>query len=665
MRRARHGEAYDVDVASDCTRLTLDTIALCTMDFRFNSFYDSNTMHPFVDSMLIALHEADVQSNIPEFIDSLRFRSHDKYKKHIKSMRDTADGIIKRRRAHPVNAPDLLNSMLMGRDPQTGQGMTDESIINNMVTFLVAGHETTSGLLSFVFYYLLKHPETLQRAQQEVDDVAGTSPLTVEHLAKLPYINAVMRETLRLQPTAPAFGVTAVKDDIIGGKYRVRADEVIFGNLIVVQSDESVYGADAGSFNPERMLEENFKRLPPGAWKPFGNGMRGCIGRPFAWQEALLVVAVVLQNFSLEAADPAYKLKIKETLTMKPDGFKMRAKLRHYTDATDLAVALQSGSGAVPASKKSSSAGSSLSNTAAAIANAKPIALYYGSNTGTCEVLARHLARDAAAKGFAADPIAPLDSATQKLPTDRPVVILTASYDGQPADNAVQFVKWLEALAAAPAGDTQEPLKGVSYAVFACGHRDWPLTLYRIPKLVDELLAKAGAHRLAELGTADSAVSDLVSDLDGWSQGLLWPALGHTSSGSESDDENSLIRSLLQVRVSRPRRLEMHDNLVEATVASSYALTRPEALVRKHHLEMTLPTGTRYEAGDHLIVLPTNPKANVKRALARFHLSWDSVISTAGDHKLPKQDAITVSELLSSYTELAQPATPKVSLLFI
>ena len=636
-------------MSSDCTRLTLDTIALCTMDFRFNSFYDNTTMHPFVDSMLIALHEADLQSNIPDIIDSLRVRSHKKYEKHVKSMREIAQGIIERRRAHPVDAPDLLNSMLNGKDPQTGHGMTDESIINNMVTFLIAGHDTTSGMLSFALCRMLTHPLTLEKAQREVDEVAGTKPLTNEHLAKLPYLNAILRETLRLHPTAPAFGVTTMKDDVIGGKYRVKAGEVIFAHLLATQTDESVYGADAETFRPERMLDENFNKLPKGAWKPFGNGMRGCIGRPFAWQEALLVLAMILQNFDLEMADRNYKLKIKETLTLKPDGFKMRAKLRHCTDATDLATVLQSDTSATTAPKKSPAA-----STNGLTTGAKPISLFYGSNTGTCEVLARHLARDATAKGFSADPIAPLDSATKNLPSDRPVVILTASYDGQPADNAGQFVRWLKSLDA-----EFQPLKGVSYAVFGCGHRDWPATLFRIPKLIDEILQKAGAKRLAEIGTADSAVSDLVSDLDDWSQRLLWPALGHSINNTE---EESLIQTLLQVNVSQPRRLETHENLVEATVTSSYTITLPDARVRKHHLELELPQGTRYEAGDHLVVLPTNPKATVKRALARFRLSWDSVVSTTGDHKLPKQDSITASELLSSYTELAQTATPKVSL---
>ena len=84
-----------------------------------------------------------------------------------------------------------LNAMLNGTDPKTGEKMSDDSVTDNMITFLVAGHETTSGLLSFVFYYLLRNPAAYQKAQQEVDNVIGKGPITIEHLSNIPYINAV------------------------------------------------------------------------------------------------------------------------------------------------------------------------------------------------------------------------------------------------------------------------------------------------------------------------------------------------------------------------------------------------------------------------------------------------------------------------------------------
>lgn len=99
----------------------------------------------------------------------------------------------------------------------------DDSIMDNMITFLVAGHETTSGMLSFVFYYLLKNARAYESAQKEVDQVIGRDPITVDHLSKLPYLNAVLRETLRLSPSAPATGIEAKEDTVLGGKYAIKA----------------------------------------------------------------------------------------------------------------------------------------------------------------------------------------------------------------------------------------------------------------------------------------------------------------------------------------------------------------------------------------------------------------------------------------------------------
>ena len=203
---ARVGEDQKISVTDDFTRLTLDSIALCVMDKRFNSFY-SEKMHPFVDAMVGFLSESGRRARRTR-IGALFSREVDRqYFEDIETMRTVAQGMVDHRRANPTDKKDLLNAMLFGKDPKTGEKMTDTSIINNIITFLIAGHETTSGMLSFVFYRLCKNPEAMQKAQQEIDTVVGKGPVTVKHMSKLPYIEAVMREALRLNPTAPAFSL--------------------------------------------------------------------------------------------------------------------------------------------------------------------------------------------------------------------------------------------------------------------------------------------------------------------------------------------------------------------------------------------------------------------------------------------------------------------------
>jgi len=135
------------------------------------------------------------------------------------------------------------------------------------------GHETTSGLLSFAFFNLLKNPTTYFKAREEVDRVLGTNKITVEHLKDLEYINAVLRETIRLHPTAPAISRSIREENkenpptLGNGEYVLKKEWSILALLPKIHKDPLVYGEDSHLFRPERMLDESFGSLPKGAWQ--------------------------------------------------------------------------------------------------------------------------------------------------------------------------------------------------------------------------------------------------------------------------------------------------------------------------------------------------------------------------------------------------------------
>ena len=139
-----------------------------------------------------------------------------------------------------------------------------------------AGHETTASLLSFLFYHLLRNPDTYEKAQAEVDAVVGRQKLTLDHISKLPYVTGVIRETLRINPTGSAFSLRAhptlnhENPVTLGGRYVFDRRFPIFVLTAAAHSDPEVWGSDASKFEPERMMGEAFEALPKNAWKVCG-----------------------------------------------------------------------------------------------------------------------------------------------------------------------------------------------------------------------------------------------------------------------------------------------------------------------------------------------------------------------------------------------------------
>ena len=147
LKWARYGPDTPIHVTDDFTRLALDTIALCSMGYRFNSYY-SETMHPFIEAMGEFLTESGRRTQrlpLPAFL----YHSQDqKYEADIQVLRETAKGVLEARKAGgTAGRKDLLSAMLNGVDTKTGEHMTDESIMDNLITYLIAGHETVSQVI--------------------------------------------------------------------------------------------------------------------------------------------------------------------------------------------------------------------------------------------------------------------------------------------------------------------------------------------------------------------------------------------------------------------------------------------------------------------------------------------------------------------------------------
>jgi len=644
MRWERYGEENLIDVADNMTRLTLDTIALCAFDYRFNSFYQDH-LHPFIDSMVGALAESGARARRLRFVGNMMWRTRHRYEDDVQRMHAIADTLIAERKQDPKGSDknDLLSRMLFGKDPKTGQGLSDENIRYQMVTFLIAGHETTSGLLSFALYYLLDNPEVLRQARAEVDEVLGHEIPTAQHLSQLHYVDQVLKETLRIWPTAPAIGLHPYEETVLGGRYRVRPEDNVMILLPNLHRDPEVWGQDAEAFRPERFAPGRVEAIPANAWKPFGNGQRACIGRPFAMQEATLVLASILQRFDILPADPNYTLRIKETLTLKPDGFHIRVRRRAD-------VVLRGATATAPAAP--AMAGQPEAARAGGEKGDTPLLVLYGSDSGSSEALAQRIHNEAASQGYRAR-LATLDEASGRLPREGAVVIVTASYEGQPTQNAKQFVAWAEGLEAGS-------LNGVRYTVFGCGNRDWNKTYQRVPTRIDQMLEAAGAERIKARGEADAS-GDFYGGFEAWYEGL-WQEMGRALGRKVKQDLRRL--EVERLEGVRPAVLKQREFQLGEVVENRELVDVESPLGKsKRHIEIRLPEGMDYRSGDYLAVLPVNPRENVERALRRFGFSADDSIvirpQEGGLNNLPGDQPISVSELLGQYVELAQPASRK------
>ncbi|KAJ1303518.1 hypothetical protein OPQ81_011703 [Rhizoctonia solani] len=644
LKWERFGPRHEIDPTEDFSKLAFDTIALCTFNYRLNSFY-SEGEPPFVKAMMDFLLECNMRSRRPAFMKKLPLKNNAKLKADIEVMNKLASQIVQERKRNPIEKNDLLNAMLNGRDPQTGQGLTDQNIQYQMLTFLVAGHETTSGMLSFAMMHILRHPKVYAKIREEVDKVIGKERIKFEHLSKLTYINAVLRESLRLTPSIGEFIVACDEDQVIGnGKYLIKKGAVVVVMVHTIGRDPAVWGDDAEEFKPERMLDGKFEALPPKAWVPFGSGARACIGRPFSWQEALIALATIFQKFDFVPVDPAYTLQMKQTITLKPKGFRFRATPRKGAPSFSVIAPYNA------------SVGESVSTTVVAnrdINNGVPLYVFYGSNSGSCEGFAQTIASKAAGKGFHAK-IDILDSATNNLPADGPVVIITASFEGQPADNASHFVE------AITTSENVKDLGGVSFAVFGAGNHDWAQTYQRIPKLIDAILEKKGANRLLRLGEGDAGGNSFLESFNEW-EDSLWDTL--IKEYNVEIEGGSIIPKVDVQFVGGPTDratiLRQPDSRL-GMVVENRLLTAPGAPA-KHHIEFELPDGMTYQAGDYLAILPLNPPEYVRRVLARFKISSEQeiILNAPGPTTLPTGRPVSVFEVLSGFAEIGQVVTKR------
>ena len=301
------GPRQRVSVTNDLNRLNHAANMLCFFDQRLHCLEGPEPA--LIKAMEAATTEAVRRPSRLRIINWLLYQR--KFDAYNKTLRDYSSGCIEHRRANPSAKKDMLYAIMEGKDPETGEGLNKVQMIDEIINVFI-GSATAPNLVAFGLYYLMKNPQAIARAREEIDAVVGGPGAKIEHehIAALPYCTAILQETMRLAAPAPGFNIEPIPSNegpvlLAGGEYEVPRDKPLIAVLYGVNRDPAVF-EDPDAFKPERMLGEKYDRLPSAVKKGFGNGKRECIGKRYAWEWSLFTLISIMKDVEFDLADKNY-----------------------------------------------------------------------------------------------------------------------------------------------------------------------------------------------------------------------------------------------------------------------------------------------------------------------------------------------------------------------
>jgi cytochrome P450 len=245
----------------------------------------------------------------------------------IATMRSTVERIVADHKRDAGQYDDIVASLLAATED--GEGFTEQQVLDETLTLMLAGFETTANALAWTWWLLDANPDAAARLRAEIDTVIGDAVPTYEDIARLPYTMAVIAETMRLRP--PAWILEReVKDPVELGGYHAEVGQPILMSPWIIQRDPRWWGPDAADYRPDRWInaEGAFDHAAPGqprgAYFPFGAGSRKCIGEQFAWSEGVLVLATLARRWAPTTV-PGQQIGTWAAVTLRPHpGIRMR-----------------------------------------------------------------------------------------------------------------------------------------------------------------------------------------------------------------------------------------------------------------------------------------------------------------------------------------------------
>ena len=302
-----------VNLADEMVRATFDVISDVT--FSGGGGFDRDAVHRAIDAYIAEAGRISLFDilGVPGWVPRPgRLMSG----AALREMKRVADDAIERRRDRPATGvPDLLDLLLAGEDPETGRRMDTGELRDNLLTFIVAGHETTALTLSWALYLCAFDPQVQAAARTQAQEVLGTRAATAADVEALPLVRRIVDEALRLYPPAGIISRTAQAADTLGGR-EIRPGDTVMIPIYALHRNRLLWD-EPDAFRPDRFADR--KAIDRYAYLPFGDGPRICIGAQFAVQEAVIILATLLARFRFSAV-PGRAPKPVMILTLRPEG---------------------------------------------------------------------------------------------------------------------------------------------------------------------------------------------------------------------------------------------------------------------------------------------------------------------------------------------------------
>jgi cytochrome P450 len=308
VERWRDGGDVDLDV--ECRRVAMRSLGRSVLGVDLNERSDVIAEHMHVASSYTA-DRALRPVRAPRWLPTPARR---RARAAVTSMREVTDEILAACRANPTHDAPLVHALIAATDPETGLSLSDDDISNDLLIFMLAGHDTTATALTYALWVLGHHPDVQDRVAAEAAAI-GDRELTPDDVPNLGYTVQVLHEALRLCPPAAGVARLALRDIAVGG-YRVQAGSLMAVGIYALHRDPALWN-DPLAFDPDRFSPENTKTRDRWQFLPFLGGGRSCIGEHFARLETTLALGTIVRAMEIRSADEDFRCEVPFTTVAK------------------------------------------------------------------------------------------------------------------------------------------------------------------------------------------------------------------------------------------------------------------------------------------------------------------------------------------------------------